>query len=167
LFLTSKLNWTIAGVVILGLASVRFCGQDEKSKIQKVIQDATTEASASDETEGIQIQTKAIKVSRFMSPAFTAKMNLADGQIHSITSKQEFVSHMTAAIYLMKPLVVEVSGLDLTVLPGADQAEASLDLNLRHSANSPPFETAHFLLELKKIDGEWLIDRAEGEVQRP
>ena len=156
----------LAGLVILGVLLFRAFGGDEKSKIRRVLEEVTVEASAGDETQGIQIQTKSIKVSRFMTPSFTAKITLANGQVHTLPSKQELVSSMTAAIYLMKPLIVEVSGLEISVSPGANSAEATLDVNLRHKSTEPPFESAHFLLELKKIDGDWLIDRAEGEISR-
>ncbi|MEQ1875689.1 MAG: hypothetical protein ABL958_03525 [Bdellovibrionia bacterium] len=163
--MSSKLVVGIAVLVAAGFMVSKMFGSNDKAKIQKLIQEMAAEASAGDETQGIQIQTKAIKVSRFLSPSFTGSVK-TNGQEHKIPSKQEFGSSMTAAIYLMKPLIVEVSGMDVTVTQGSDVAEANVDFNLRHFATEPPFDSARFVFDLKKIDGEWLIDKATGESQR-
>lgn len=161
--MSGSMKTATVGIVILALILFRSCDDDEQ-KIKKVVSEVTTEASAGDETQGIQIQTKAMTVSRYLSPSFSGKIVLAGGQVHTTQSKQEFVSDLTATIYVTKPLVVEVSELKVTVSPGGTSAEADLEVNLRHAPTQPAFESAHFLLELKKVDGDWLIDRAEGEV---
>lgn len=152
----------IALLVGLGFAGYRWLRTSDTALIQMRIQELAKDASIDGEVQGVQLHTRAVQATKHFSPAFSGQLDLKNGQTHSIPSKQEAVQSFSAAFYVLKPMRISASGLEISVHPGANKAEARLTVDLQHSSASLAFDRAKLQLKLVKNDGEWLIERADG-----
>jgi ketosteroid isomerase-like protein len=150
----------LAAVAVLGfwLWNVLFPGPEKliQRKIFKLA--ATVTVSASD--SNLVRAAKAANLVDFFTPDAEISINVPDLPSHNWSGREEIRETALAGFASVRTLNVQF--LDLTVRLGADRQTADVNCTAKVNAgDSKDYGVQEMHFQFKKVDGTWLISRAE------
>jgi hypothetical protein len=150
----------LAAAVALGcwLWTVFFPGP-EKLVLRKIASLATIATIKANDSNIIRVG-KAANLVGYFSPDAQITVDAADLPVRSLSGRDEIREFALAGFTHLASVKVEF--LDVTTRLGADQQTADVTCTARvYGGASKDFGVQELHFQLKKIDGEWLITRAE------
>lgn len=136
-----------------------FFPSPEKVVRQKIASLATTATFALKDS-AIARALKAQKASSFFSPDAQLIVNAPGHGQRTLSGLDEIKETVTAAFNTLPSLGVEFLDLNIKLNPGSQSADVNLTAKVR-VGDSKDFDVQEMLFLFKKIDGHWLIARAE------
>ncbi len=150
----------IACLVMAGVWAWRTLFPSPEQVIRKRLAHLAETASTTGKEGTLAKASRVQSLANFFTPDVEISIDVPGQYNHEISGREELVGLAMASRSMGQPIRVELVDINVTVEPGETSAEA----HLAGTAVIPGERTVQIQelrAHLRKIDGQWLIDRAE------
>ncbi len=150
----------IACLVVAGVWAWRTLFPSPEQVIRKRLVQLAETASTTGKEGALAKASRVQSLANFFTPDVEITIDIPGQFDHEISGRQELVNLALASRSMGQPVEVELVDVTVIVQPGATSAEA----HMAGTATIPGERTVQIQelrAHLRKIDGQWLIDRAE------